>query len=246
MTEPPIDRRASVEKIRLVAVIIWLVVLIPAAIYGFGQYPDTVRYVLAVICLVSFPGAVVFWWIIHPFIDFWRRVGMVAAYTTGFGMMILIGVAMFFLRHQLMGQDLGTYWCLIVVGFLIYGVSALMEVQCRKLLKLRTLVGVPELKNEQSSEQLISQGIYQLVRHPRYLTIIVGMTGISSIINYLGIYILTLLMIPGLYLIALFEEHELLVRFGDAYRQYRASVPRLFPTRASFENFRRTFSNPSQ
>jgi protein-S-isoprenylcysteine O-methyltransferase Ste14 len=246
LKEPLQHRRTRHQKIRLVAVIIWFVLLIPAAIYGFNYYPHAVRYALAVICLVSFPGAIVFWWIIHPFIDFWRRAGMVAAYTTGFGMMILIGVALFFWRDRLLSKDLGNYWYLIVFGLLVYAVSAWMELQCRKLLKLRTLVGVPELKNERSSRQLISKGMYQLVRHPRYLTIIVGMIGFSLVINYLEIYILMLLMVPGLYLIAVFEERELLVRFGDAYQQYRASVPRLFPTRDSFENFRRSFSDQSQ
>ncbi len=240
------QRRSRVKTIRRVAVIVWCVLLSLATIYGLGYYPDPVRYILAVMCLVTFPGAIVFWWIIHPFIEFWRRTGMTAAYTTGFAAMILIGVALYLVRDRFVGQDLGTHWYLIVPGLLVYAVSAGMEYQCRKLLTFRILVGVPELKNERSGDQLISQGIYQLVRHPRYLTIIVGMIGVSLVINYSGIYLLMLLLIPGLYLIALFEERELLIRFGDTYRQYRQTVPRLFPSRDSLAKFRRTFFDRSQ
>ena len=49
------------------------------------------------------------------------------------------------------------------------------------------------------------------------------------LINYLGLYILFLLVIPmGLWLLAL-EKRELVDRFGDAYRQYQREVPQLIP-----------------
>ena len=55
------------------------------------------------------------------------------------------------------------------------------------------------------------------------------MTGNVLLFNYLGLYILFLLVIPmGLWMLAL-EERELVDRFGDAYRRYQREVPQLIP-----------------
>ena len=52
--------------------------------------------------------------------------------------------------------------------------------------------------------------------------------------NYIGLYILVLLLFPVGHLTMVLEERELVERFGDAYRQYQREVPRLIP------RFRRT------
>ena len=44
-----------------------------------------------------------------------------------------------------------------------------------------------------------------------------------------GLYVMTVLMFPALHLIAVIEERELHERFGDAYAEYCAAVPRLIP-----------------
>jgi protein-S-isoprenylcysteine O-methyltransferase Ste14 len=114
-----------------------------------------------------------------------------------------------------------------------------MELQVRRQLSTRTLVGITELKNESSDEALISQGIYRLARHPRYLAVIVGLLASALIVNYLGVYLLALLMVPGLYSVAVLEERELMARFGQRYRDYASNVPRLFPTVLSLREFRK-------
>ncbi len=189
---------------------------------------DTFRYVLGVLLLVTLPGAILFWFTIHPFIRFWRKRNIAMAYIVSTGIMIVVGVVVFIYRDFLLGADLGTSWPLFVIGTALYLTTWVMEKLVRTHLKLRTLVGVPELKGE--SSQLIDQGIYRLVRHPRYFAILVGVIGWSMMTNYLGIYVLSLIFIPLLVLVAILEERELVARFGQPYIEYQARVPRIIPT----------------
>jgi hypothetical protein len=36
----------------------------------------TFRHVLTLLMLMFMPGAVLFWFLVHPFIRFWRRLGL--------------------------------------------------------------------------------------------------------------------------------------------------------------------------
>ena len=68
-----------------------------------------------------------------------------------------------------------------------------------------------------------------LVRHPRYASAMVGMIGSALLTNHSGVYVVVALILPGLYLITVLEERELLVGFGDEYRNYQEEVPRFIP-----------------
>jgi len=110
-----------------------------------------------------------------------------------------------------------------------------LELQYWKYLSVRTLVGLPELSQpELQKGKLLREGIYGVVRHPRYLSALVSLVGIALVSNYIGLYILVLLLLPVGHLTMVLEERELVERFGDAYRQYQREVPRLIP------RFRRT------
>jgi hypothetical protein len=49
------------------------------------------------------------------------------------------------------------------------------------------------------------------------------------IANYLAVYLVVALWVPGIYLIALLEEKELRDHFGDIYKAYCRKVPRFVP-----------------
>lgn len=69
--------------------------------------------------------------------------------------------------------------------------------------------------------------LYQLVRHPLYLGIIVGLWSAPRL--SLGHLVLATAM-TGYAMIGIhFEERDLIRRFGDAYRAYQARVRKLMP-----------------
>ena len=59
----------------------------------------------------------------------------------------------------------------------------------------------------------------------------IGVVGWCLMVHYPLIYIVGFLSIVGLYGVILLEERELIVRFGDDYKAYKNSVPRLLPGR---------------
>jgi len=77
--------------------------------------------------------------------------------------------------------------------------------------------------------QVITTGVFSIVRHPIYL---------GSILLYLGFILLSLSLLSVLvwfiiimfyYMISRYEERFLTQRFGSAYEGYKKKVPMLFP-----------------
>ncbi len=191
---------------------------------------DSVRYYLALILVAMYPPAFLFWFVVHPFIGFWRRAGATVTYAVNLPAMVAVMYLLFRSRDTILSVEYGTRPTLIVVGLVLYAVAVVVEVQCRRHLSLRTLVGVPELKAEQQGPgELLSEGIYARVRHPRYLGVMVGGAGIALVANYLAGYAVMLLLVPVLYALMLLEERELQARFGNAYARYARDVPRIIP-----------------
>jgi len=143
---------------------------------------------------------------------------------------IALGGVLYRFRRPLLGADLGTNWILIGIAGVFYAIMMWLEFQYWRHLSIATLIGVTELSQTgNETGKLLLDGIYARLRHPRYASAGLGVIGNVLVINYLGLYILLLMVILlGSWLLAL-EERELVGRFGDAYRQYQREVPQLIP-----------------
>jgi len=190
---------------------------------------DTARYWLALILLVSFPPAFLYWFVIHPFTGFWRRVGPLGTHLIVAPAMILVGVGIYGFRETLMRGDFGFVPVFAVLAVLSYLFAGILELKCRRYLKLRILVGVPQLTEDPSASSLLDQGIYGSVRHPRYVSVFFGALAVALFSNYLAAWVLQILLVPVIYLLAVVEEGELLDRFGEDYERYMERVPRFLP-----------------
>ena len=105
-----------------------------------------------------------------------------------------------------------------------------MEAQCKKVLKLSTLIGVPEVKGE-GGAGLLTQGIYGRVRHPRYAGAALGFIALALFVNFSGVYVLLGVALAALLGVIRLEETELMNRFGTAYEDYMEAVPCILPLR---------------
>ena len=194
-----------------------------------SAFLDGARYWLGVVYLASVPGAVLFWFAIHPFAAFWRRAGAVPAYAAGFAVMIAAGVVAVVWRRPLMGADLGPNVVTAAIGLALIVISAVIRHRWRRQLTMRILFGLPEIAPARFPPALLTDGIYATVRHPRYAEFSLGALGWALLSNYVGIYAaaaLTLVFIGGLIPI---EERELAARFGAPYAEYRRRVPAVIP-----------------
>lgn len=190
---------------------------------------DSLRYVLALIVLVSAPPALCFWLIVHPFIGFWRRLGASSTFASVTVPLLALGVGLFRLRERLLGIEFGTHGILVGLGILCVAIALIIAFLCRRQLTLRILIGLPELAPKDETGRLLTEGIYARIRHPRYVEVMLGLLGWALFTNYLALYFLVALLGPLLYLIVVLEERELRDRFGEQYDAYCRRVPRFFP-----------------
>jgi len=190
---------------------------------------NTARYVVAFITLVTYPPAVAYWFMVHPFVGFWRRLGKVRAYLILVPLMLAMAAGIAVVADELLAVDYGTnvlLWPFAVAAFVV---GASIEKQCRKLLSFPILAGVPELSPPGERGELLADGIYGRVRHPRYLAVLFNTLGLALFANFLAVYALIPLLVLGLYVVVVFEERELRDRFGEVYADYARRVPRFVP-----------------
>ncbi len=190
---------------------------------------DSFRYGIALLCVLTLPFAFGYWFLVHPFVGFWRALGTRISYIILIGMFWVVGAATWPFRGRLLAVEFGTGPTLWLLAALAYAMALFVELQCRKHLTLRMLRGVPELAPEPESDQLLDQGIYGRIRHPRYVSVIFGVLAAALFTNYLASWILLVITFPALLLVVHLEERELRDRFGDAYVTYARRVPRFVP-----------------
>jgi len=116
---------------------------------------------------------------------------------------------------------------LLIIGYILTILGTI-------LLTWGTLtIGVSRAEgNEISSSDkshLITEGPYAYIRHPITLGFIFAIPGIAFTFDSVALLIMALLYIPKMILLLLYEEKELMRRFGEIYKKYKDSVPFLIP-----------------
>jgi len=115
---------------------------------------------------------------------------------------------------------------LVTVVSMVYGVWI---TDAWHFLGIRQLFQVTPRGCSQRQPPLAVFGLYRWVRHPLYLLSIflIWLTPAMTV-NLAALYaVLTLYFFVGTF----FEEQRMVDEFGEAYAQYQAQVPRLFPWR---------------
>jgi protein-S-isoprenylcysteine O-methyltransferase Ste14 len=191
---------------------------------------DRVRYVLAVVSVITLPPGLLYWFVIHPWARQWRKLGPIRTYLIVVPVVFAFGALLFRVRARLLGADLGMHWGLVSIGAVLCGISNWIALQHWKHLSIATMVGIPELSpTEQHKGKLLKDGIYRVVRHPRYLSAGIAVIAVALFVDYVGVYVLILLLFPLGYPMLVFEERDLVDRFGEEYRQYQREVPCILP-----------------
>jgi protein-S-isoprenylcysteine O-methyltransferase Ste14 len=190
---------------------------------------DAARYYVALFIVAFSPGVFLYWFSIHPFIGFWRRLGPKLTLAIHYLLMLALAAGVFLIRKPVLSIEFGTQPVLIAAAAAILVFASVLRVQISKQLRTKTLMGLPELAPSNYENRLLTKGIYSRVRHPRYVELLLAFLAYALFANYLAMYVVVLLGVVWAFLVVRVEEKELRERFGEEYERYCQRVPRFLP-----------------
>ncbi len=91
------------------------------------------------------------------------------------------------------------------------------------------LSGVRSLYQEKQVAELKVDGVHKYMRHPLYTGTLLFLWGVFFIFPYVNNLIAVLLITLYVLIGIKYEERKLVVEFGDSYRNYQLTVPKLIP-----------------
>lgn len=140
----------------------------------------------------------------------------------------LVWVPIFFVligapyEHYILQQEQNYFW--IVLGTLLVLIAAVLRGKGLSDMTLNFFV----FKDKQAKVQLITEGIYQYLRHPLYLANIFLMLGCAIFWFSKMALIITVIGIIGIVINIYFEEQELQQAFAD-FEDYKLKTAKLIP-----------------
>jgi protein-S-isoprenylcysteine O-methyltransferase Ste14 len=190
---------------------------------------DKARYYVALITVVAFPPPLLAWLIIHPLAGRLRRLRTALSYLLIFAFYAAGMISIWLVRDHFMRVDFGFSVPLSTLAVLFLGLSIYFRMGWRRVFRPSAILGLPEIRGADEPGKLVTGGIYARVRNPRYLEVGLGIWAMALFSNYAAALALAVAYIPLIYLVVVLEERELGKRFGAAYDEYCARVPRFIP-----------------
>lgn len=190
---------------------------------------NAARYYIALIVVVAFPPPVLAWFIIHPIAEKWRRIGPLVTYQV---ISVFIALGMFSIwsvRGWLLSRQFGFRAPLAVLAAVFLCAAIYLRRRWRRVIRPSAIIGLPEVSGRRAPGELVTDGIYSHIRHPRYVEVGLFLAAAAFFSNYLAAYVVGLAYIPLINMVASLEERELRRRFGAAYEDYCRRVPRFIP-----------------
>lgn len=184
--------------------------------------------IIALIHLIALFPIPFFWFLLHPAIGFWRRIGS-RSYWVALPVWGVLGALLVVERRWIFAGRIQRSAWTWAAGAGLSLLAVWLERKVTRDFGLRRLVGLPELKPGQPSSGVIRSGVYAYVRHPRYLECMVSLLAFAAYTGSAGYFSLAILSVLLYQIVAPLEERELRERYGKAYEDYAREVPRFLP-----------------
>jgi len=168
-----------------------------------------------------------YWFVVHPQIQFWRRHPK-AAYATGLLLSWPPVVACLAIFHTELFRRDRPPAAVLTAGLALILLEVRIFWRVKRDLGAARLVGSTELSG---GGEVARHGIYARVRHPRYAASFLAILGACLIGGTRVLWMVVGAWTALAFLAILFEERELCARFGGAYEEYSRRVPRFIPLR---------------
>jgi protein-S-isoprenylcysteine O-methyltransferase Ste14 len=185
---------------------------------------------IATLVLLAELPVPLFWLLIHPRINFWRRRPRAWYYGTGLAVWLLTWACFLIPHTWWLEKRFGWHVWMALAGAALVAADVWLIHQAERQAGWRILVGLPELRPPAAPGAVVSAGIYRRLRHPRYGGMMLAWWGAVLLMGATRPLVLVLVFTLLTFAVMELEERELLARLGEAYARYRRQVPRLIPS----------------
>jgi len=182
------------------------------------------RYFALIVFFLDLPVPV-YWFILHPFTNFWRRNISAAFWFAGLTAWTVGAIFITIFRHRLLAENIPSPLAALAASVLI-AADFILLIYSGKYLGAKKLVGHAELSDK---SELTTSGLYKYVRHPRYTGMISAIIGACILAQTKFAWTVSTVWLACVLLSILLEEREMRRRFGPAYETYSRATPRFFP-----------------
>jgi protein-S-isoprenylcysteine O-methyltransferase Ste14 len=136
---------------------------------------------------------------------------------------VVLGLALDWLLPAYVLTVLLSFWERVVIAVILIGAGAALAIPA--LLGFR-LAGT-HVEPWKASTVLVTGGVFGRLRNPMYVGLTLLLAGLSIFLASDWMLVMTIIFMPVIHFgVVKREERYLEVKFGDAYRAYKANVPR--------------------
>jgi protein-S-isoprenylcysteine O-methyltransferase Ste14 len=184
---------------------------------------------IALITCILWPAIPLFWIPFHCNPNFFKRLGFFT-YVLPLVTWLPLSFYLYSEKDLLFRYTVGFPFAVKIIGGAVLIAGLALQIWTLILLSLPGIMGMPEVTSTVRG-RLVTDGPFSLVRHPTYLSHTMMLLGVFLMTGVAAVGVLTVIdgiLISGV--VIPLEERELLIRFGNAYEQYRKRVrSKLFP-----------------
>jgi protein-S-isoprenylcysteine O-methyltransferase Ste14 len=183
---------------------------------------------IAWLASVLYGSIPLFWFAIHPFAGYWRRMRR-SPYRWLLPLWIAIIAALAWLSwpwHEVRIYSTPWMW-LPALALFVFGLNTYRKI--RSEFGARKLSGEAELRLTEHEQRLVTTGMHARMRHPIYFAHLCNLAGCAVASGLLVPFVLlSISAFVTFPLMIWLEERELAKRFGQEFHNYKQAVP-LFP-----------------
>ena len=136
---------------------------------------------------------------------------------------VLLGLALDWLLPAYVLTVLLSYWERIVIAVILSGAGAALAIPALRGFRSAGT----HVEPWKASTVLVTGGVFGRLRNPMYVGLTLLLAGLSIFLASDWMLVMTIVFMPVIHFgVVKREERYLEAKFGDAYRAYKASVPR--------------------
>ncbi|MGH7973074.1 MAG: methyltransferase family protein [Limisphaerales bacterium] len=183
---------------------------------------------LAIAYAVLYFPVPVYWLVLHPAVNTWRRIGY-RSFWIALPVWVLFGFPLALMERPLVAHRLPRNAATWVMGTALLALNMWVSRRVHQEFSFKKLAGLPEVNPDHSQRGIVDGGIYARVRHPRYANFMLGFVAFGLLTGGAGIFLLAIVTFLLYLIVTPLEERELREQYGSRYEVYARTVPRFLP-----------------